>query len=155
MTIKNVADIYPSQDIIIASVIQSDTVPYAFVDCIDSNGMDTTVCVVSFLLTEEFYKYDTMTLTGFGTLLLEFGDSIGGRKLGNRKVEENKMLQTFTVTPAEFDSKMARQDEIRVAEHECDKCSRCLGHLCGLLCWPFKEQCQPIYYMYAHPFGRD
>lgn len=87
LMIKNAIATEPNQNIISNSVI--DTPTYAEKTCHDSSNDDTNVCVVSFLLKAAFYDYSRMTLTGEGTVILEFGGAGGPqRQLRYRLLEE-------------------------------------------------------------------
>ena len=79
LTVKNANDIYPQQSIISEpNVVSTNT---ATKTCYDNSNSDTNMCITQFLLNEDFYEASEMTLTGFGTVVLELGDSSGSRKL--------------------------------------------------------------------------
>ena len=103
LTVKNAAAASPSQAIIVGSVIQSATTPYATKDCTDVDGSDTNVCVVSFLLKADFYDFAALTLTGTGTVLLEFGDATGARRMLRRQLKVEPVEEDFTVKAKEFE----------------------------------------------------
>ena len=103
LTVKNAAAASPSQAIIVGSVIQSATTPYATKDCTDVDGSDTNVCVVSFLLKADFYDFAALTLTGTGTVLLEFGDATGSRRMLRRQLKVEPVEEDFTVKAMEFE----------------------------------------------------
>ena len=77
LTVKNVADVAPSQTLIVGTTLQSPT--YVSKVCTDTDTSDTNICVVSFLLTANFYDYHALTLSGSGSVLLEFGDASSAR----------------------------------------------------------------------------
>jgi len=78
LTVENVGGT-PSQAVMTSSNIFSPTTPFATKTCTDTGTTDTNICVVTLLLMADFYDYSAFTLTGHGTLLLEFGDSPGTR----------------------------------------------------------------------------
>lgn len=77
-TVKNAIADDPSQTIITGTAVSSPG--YAEKTCYDSDRSDTNLCMVSFVLTADFYEYSAMTLTGSGSVLLEFGDATGSRR---------------------------------------------------------------------------
>ena len=78
MFVKNALDTTPSQNLITNSVVDSPA--YVEKNCYDVDTSDTNVCVVSFILMADFYDFNQLTLTGTGTVLLEFGDAPAGRR---------------------------------------------------------------------------
>ena len=67
------------------------------------DGSDTNVCVVSFLLKADFYDFAALTLTGTGTVLLEFGDASGSRRMLRRQLKVEPVEEDFTVKAKEFE----------------------------------------------------
>jgi hypothetical protein len=102
LVVKNAIADNPSQTIITNSLISSPG--YAEKNCYDSDASDTNVCVVSFVLTADFFDYYAMTLTGYGSVLLEFGDAAGSRRLrGNRaRALRPSTMGNFTVKAIEI-----------------------------------------------------
>jgi hypothetical protein len=85
----------PSQQIIFGSFPVSSQ--YAQKECSDADASDTNnICIVSFLLKADFYDYHALTLTGTGSVLLEFGDDTGG---GRRKLA---LAGQFQIAATEF-----------------------------------------------------
>ena len=68
----------PSQDIIVNSALVESSLSQK--TCYDASNEDTNVCVVQFLLKDDFYRYTSFSLTGNGYVLLEFGDASGNRR---------------------------------------------------------------------------
>ena len=101
LVVKNAADTTPSQTIITGSNVAEG--PYATKDCTDVDGTDTNICVVSFLLKADFYDFTALTLTGTGTVLLEFGDASGNRRQLRRKLNVKSTSQDYTVKAKEFE----------------------------------------------------
>ena len=101
MTIQNVAvGNDPSQVIIASSAVAEG--PYATKTCTDTGVADTNLCVVSFLLKADFYDFEALTLTGTGTVLLEFGDSAGTRHQLRRKLNVKATEEEFSIKAQEF-----------------------------------------------------
>lgn len=91
LTVTNAGASTPTQDIL-SSTLPSSTL-YATQDCTNDVGMDTNVCVVSFLLKDSFYNFHALTLAGTATVLLELGDAATKRRrrvlsLAGRQIEE-------------------------------------------------------------------
>jgi hypothetical protein len=99
-TVKNAGDVTPSQLIITGSAPASAL--YATKDCTDTDNADTNICVVSFLLKADFYDYSALTLTGTGSVLLEFGDASGSRRRLRRRLAVDPVEEEFQVTAHEF-----------------------------------------------------
>ena len=59
--------------------------------------------MVSFLLKADFYDFQALTLTGTGSVLLEFGDAAGSRRRLRRKLAVDPVEETFQVTAQEFE----------------------------------------------------
>ena len=104
-TVKNALAAEPSQLIVTGSAVSSAI--YATKECTDV-GTDTNVCLVSFLLKADFYDFAALTLTGTGSVLLEFGDA-GARRMLRKSVNiidgrklQNEVTQEFTVKAQEF-----------------------------------------------------
>ena len=104
-TVKNALAAEPSQLIVTGSAVSSAI--YATKECTDV-GTDTNVCVVSFLLKADFYDYTALTLTGTGSVLLEFGDA-GARRMLRKSVNiidgrhlQNEVTEEFTVKAQQF-----------------------------------------------------
>lgn len=95
LTVKNALADWPSQTIISGGVVASPG--YAEKNCFDWDGHDTNLCLVSFVLTADFYDYWAITLTGSGSVLLELGDASGSRTrhlvLGDHKPAERELQQ--------------------------------------------------------------
>ena len=101
MTIQNVATgNVPSQQIIASSVVAEG--PYATKTCTDTGVADTNICVISFLLKADFYDFDALTLSGTGTVLLEFGDAPGTRRRLRRKLNVKSTEEEFSIKAEEF-----------------------------------------------------
>lgn len=106
LSIRDAIDSDPTQVIIANSNIQSPS--YAEKTCYDIDGSDTNICVVSFVLTAGFYDFHTLTLSGTGSVLLEFGDASGSRR--TRQLRQgpasprrlNTKTRGFTVKASEF-----------------------------------------------------
>ena len=101
MTIQNAATgNTPSQLIITSSGVAEG--PYATKTCTDAGVGDTNICVISFLLKADFYDFEALTLTGTGTVLLEFGDSAGTRRRLRRTLNVKATEEEFSVKAQEF-----------------------------------------------------
>ena len=100
-TVKNAAAADPNQLIITGSAPASTL--YATKDCTDVDASDTNICVVSFLLKADFYDFTALTLTGTGSVLLEFGDAAGSRRMLRRKLAVDPVTEEFQVTAHEFE----------------------------------------------------
>ena len=100
LTIKDAVAATPSQLIITGSAVNEG--PYATKTCTDTDATDTNICVISFLLKADFYEYEALTLTGTGTVLLEFGDATGSRRRLRRELNVKSTEEDFTVTATEF-----------------------------------------------------
>jgi hypothetical protein len=98
-TVKNALGEAPSQQIITGS--ESASALYSTKNCFDEGANDKNVCVVSFLLKADFYDFAALTLTGEGSVLLEFGSS-GARRRLRRKLQVDPVEETFQVTAQEF-----------------------------------------------------
>jgi hypothetical protein len=105
-TVKNALAAQPSQLIVTGSQVASAI--YATKDCTDTSNTDTNVCVVSFLLKAEFYDFAALTLTGTGSVLLEFGDA-GARRMLRKSLKiidgrnlKDAVTEDFTVEAHEF-----------------------------------------------------
>ena len=99
-TVTNAAAATPTQEIITGSAPASSL--YSTKDCTDTDESDTNVCVVSFLLKADFYDFTALTLTGTGSVLLEFGDAAGSRRRLRRKLKVDPVEESFQVTAEEF-----------------------------------------------------
>jgi hypothetical protein len=99
-TVSNAAAASPTQDIIIDSAPASSL--YSTKECFDTGVDDTNVCLVSFLLKADFYDFTALTLTGTGSVLLEFGDATGSRRRLRRKLAVDSIEESVQVTAHEF-----------------------------------------------------
>ena len=99
-TVTNAAAATPTQEIITGSAPASSL--YATKDCTDTDENDVNVCIVSFLLKADFYDFTALTLTGTGSVLLEFGDAAGSRRRLRRKLKVDPVEESFQVTAEEF-----------------------------------------------------
>ena len=101
MTIKNVASGNEPSQLIISESAAAEG-PYATKTCTDTGVADTNVCVISFLLKADFYDFEALTLTGSGTVLLEFGDAAGTRRKLRRKLNVKSTEEEFSIKAQEF-----------------------------------------------------
>jgi len=91
-----------SQSIITASAPAQSGL-YATKACTDASNADTNICVVQFLLKANFYDFTALTLTGNGSVLLEFGDASGSRRQLRRELQvESGQEKEYQVTAQEF-----------------------------------------------------
>jgi hypothetical protein len=80
LTVERNIDGIPSQAVVTDSNIFSASTQFATKTCTDTGTTDTNICVITLLLMANFFQYSEFTLTGSGNLLLELGDSSGGRR---------------------------------------------------------------------------
>jgi len=102
LTVKDLNAATPTQAILVGGVIQSATTPYATKSCTDVDASDTNVCVVSFLLKADFYDFAALTLGGSGSVLLEFGDASGSRRMLRRQLKAEPVSEEFAIKPLEI-----------------------------------------------------
>ena len=108
LTMKDIVFAEPTQAIVSNTFVNSPA--YAEKTCYDTGSHDTNVCVVSFLLTAAFFDNQALTLSGSGSVLLEFGDATGSRRrtrhllrtgpFSQRRLDEKE--RKFTVKAREF-----------------------------------------------------
>jgi hypothetical protein len=125
-TVKNALAATPSQQIVTGSAVASAI--YATKTCTDASNTDTNVCVVSFLLKAEFYDFAGLTLTGTGSVLLEFGDA-GARRMLRQNVKiidgrnlKDEVTEEFTVAAHEF-----QVDQLAAAGSSASKAMTCIA----------------------------
>jgi len=95
------------EPVIVDSVIQSATTPYAQKKCSYDIINDTNVCVVTLLLNADFYDFSELNLSAKGKVLLEFG---GVRRNLRSLQKQQGQEATF----------MIKQSQFRVAKMEID-----------------------------------
>lgn len=108
LTMKDITYAEPTQAIVSNTFVNSPA--YAEKTCYDDGVHDTNVCVVSFLLTADFFDNGLLTLSGTGSVLLEFGDAAATRRRTRRLLRTvpvrlrrlGEKERSFTVKAQEF-----------------------------------------------------
>lgn len=112
LTMKDIVFAEPTQAIISNTFVNSPA--YAEKTCYDDGSHDTNVCVVSFLLQAAFFDNQALTMSGSGSVLLEFGDSTGSRR------RTRHLLRTGPISPRRLNEK-ERKFTVKAQEFATEK----------------------------------